>query len=76
MKLSEYRKLRNLNRAQFGAEVGATSISVWRWETGRCMPKPRMITRIREATAGAVTLEDHGRAFEEFHAQGAQREAA
>jgi DNA-binding XRE family transcriptional regulator len=65
MKLQDYRKLRGISRAKFGQLVGATGIQVWRWETGRCMPKPAMIQRIWANTQGAVTADDHQRAIEE-----------
>ncbi len=59
MKLIEYRKLRGLTRARFGQLVGATGVSVWRWETGRALPKPETAEAIRAGTGGAVTADDH-----------------
>jgi transcriptional regulator with XRE-family HTH domain len=65
MKLHEYRKLRGMTREQFGQLVGVTGIQVWRWETGRSMPKPAVIDTIRAGTGGAVTAEDHHQAVRE-----------
>jgi DNA-binding XRE family transcriptional regulator len=62
MKLQEYRKLRGLSRAAFGKLVGANWVTVYRWETGRSMPKPAMIQRIWANTQGAVTADDHHQA--------------
>ncbi|MEY4952372.1 MAG: putative antitoxin of bacterial toxin-antitoxin system, YdaS/YdaT [Pseudomonadota bacterium] len=62
MELKEYRRLRGLSRASFGRLVGVTGMQVWRWETGRSMPKPPVVDAIRSGTGGAVTAEDHQRA--------------
>jgi hypothetical protein len=64
MKLADYRKLRGLSRAAFGQLVGVNWVTVYRWETGRCMPKPAMIKRVWANTQGAVTADDHQRATE------------
>lgn len=64
MKLENYRELRGLSRAAFGKLVGVNWVTVYRWETGRCMPKPAMIKRIWASTQGAVTADDHQRAAE------------
>lgn len=62
MKLKDYRQLRGLSRQQFGQLVGVTGVQVWRWETGRSMPKPEVVDAIRAGTGGAVTAEDHHQA--------------
>lgn len=62
MKLKDYRQLRRLSRAAFGQLVGVTGVQVWRWETGRSMPKPAVVDAIRAGTGGAVTAEDHHQA--------------
>lgn len=62
MRLKDYRQLRGLSRAAFGQLVGVTGIQVWRWETGRSMPKPAVVDAIRAGTGGAVTAEDHHQA--------------
>lgn len=64
MKLKDYRALRNLTRADLGALLGITGIQVWRIETGRCFPRAATARKIAEVTAGAVTVADHGAAFE------------
>lgn len=64
MKLQDFRKLRGLTRAAMGELVGITGIQVWRIETGRSFPLASTIRKIREATADAVTADDHSKAFE------------
>ncbi len=58
MKLKEYRKLRGLSRAKFGKLIGVSGLQVWRYETGRTMPKPEVVQAIAGATQGAVTAQD------------------
>ena len=69
MQLLEFRKLRRLSRAALGRELGGVAgVTVWRWETGRAIPQPRMIARIREYSGGAVTADDHHQAAEAYRA--------
>lgn len=68
MKLQDYRKLRGLSRAGLGLLVGVTGIQIWRIETGRSMPRPVTVRSIYEESNGAVTADDHSRAFEECRA--------
>lgn len=64
MKLQDYRKLRGISRARFGALVGITGIQIWRIETGRSFPTPPNIKKIWIETGGAVTANDHAAAVE------------
>lgn len=58
MKLQDYRKLLGLSRAKAAAELGTTTTTIYRWETGRMYPSIEAAKRIREWTKGAVTLDD------------------
>ena len=69
MKLKDYRDLKRISRAKFGALVGVGGIQVWRYETGRSVPKPAIVKAIADATAGAVTADDHHRAVAERAAE-------
>lgn len=69
MKLKDYRELKGISRAKFGVLVGVGGIQIWRYETGRSMPKPEIVSAISAATQGAVTADDHHRAVAEAAAQ-------
>lgn len=64
MKLADYRKLKGYSRAKLGELLLVTGVTVWRWETGRSIPKPLMIRAIAHHTQGAVSADDHHRAAE------------
>ena len=58
MKLKDYRALIKISRAKAGAALGVTGLSIWRWETGRCMPGGEMLAKIKTWSKGAVTADD------------------
>jgi hypothetical protein len=39
--------------------TGAHSVSILRWASGICFPRPSMVSRVEEATDGEVRIEDH-----------------
>lgn len=58
MKLKDYRtKVAKLSRAKFGALIGVTGITVWRYETGRQIPRPETILAICKVTKNQVTAD-------------------
>jgi predicted transcriptional regulator len=58
MTLAEYLKVAKLTRAAFAAQIGATQVAVSRYITGRRIPHPNVMVRIKQATGGAVTADD------------------
>ena len=58
MQLIEYRKLRGLTRLQIAGELQTTENTVYRWETGKQMPRREDLKRIKEWSNGAVTADD------------------
>ena len=58
MTLQDYRKLAGLSRAKAAAALGVTSVTVYRWETGRVTPSVDAIRRIQVWSKGAVTAND------------------
>ena len=65
MQLIEFRKGRKLSRAALGKMVGVDGITIYRWETGRSMPKPAQVRKVQEVTEGAVTADDHQQAVDD-----------
>lgn len=58
MKLGDFLSEKTLSQAEFAALIGATQAAVSRYVAGSRMPRRNHLTRIREATAGAVTAND------------------
>lgn len=58
MQLIEYRKLRSLTRLQVAGELQTTENTVYRWETGKQMPRRDDLKRIKQWSGGAVTADD------------------
>ena len=58
MLLLNYRKLRKLTRAAAGKQLGVSGVTIYRWETGRQMPRRDDLQRISEWSAGAVQAND------------------
>jgi DNA-binding transcriptional regulator YiaG len=56
--LIEFRNERRLSRADFGAALDVTEVTVWRWETGKRKPRGDNLKRICELTglSAAVVL--------------------
>lgn len=58
MKLSDWRKARNMTQAEFSELVGACLISVSRWERGVRIPDPKFQRAIMDITKGRVRPND------------------
>lgn len=58
MDLLEYRHITRLSRDEIAELIGVCAMTVWRIETGRVMPRPETMRRIKLATKGAVTPND------------------
>lgn len=58
MLLKDYRKLRNLTRAKAGEQLGVSGVSIYRWETGRQMPRREDLLNISKWSDGAVQAND------------------
>jgi transcriptional regulator with XRE-family HTH domain len=63
MKLQAFRvSIKMQTREQAAAHFGVDPATIWRWETGRCIPKPEQIQAVKEWSDGLVTANDfhHG----------------
>lgn len=58
MRLADYRKLRCLSREAAARELQTTATTIYRWESGRCVPCPASIVRIAAWSCEAVTAND------------------
>lgn len=58
MKLIDYRKLMGLSRAKAAAQLNTTGVTIYRYESGRMSPSPKMALRIKGWSKGAVTLDE------------------
>lgn len=58
MKLSEWRKSHGFSQAQAATLIEVTQPAYCRYESGRNMPRPEVMARIREVTGGTVTAND------------------
>lgn len=58
MDLSAYLTKSKTTYEAFAKTVGASSFAVGKWARGQRMPRAMMLSRIREATGGAVTADD------------------
>lgn len=67
MKLSTYLVKHNIKPDDFASSIGVDRATVFRWMSGASFPRRGLIKRIREHTAGEVTLVD----FDEADEQGA-----
>lgn len=45
---------RGMTEQAFGLEIGVSQAAVHRYRTGKRLPKPEVMARIRQATAGEV----------------------
>lgn len=57
MKLSEWRKAKDLKPVDVAALIGCTTVALGRYERGR-VPEPGKLQKIIEVTGGAVTAND------------------
>ena len=57
-KLATYLTDHGIARETFAASIGVDTVSVCRYVLGRRRPRWDVMTRIREATKGAVTADD------------------
>ena len=57
-KLKAWLKLKHLTLAEFGAQIGHSGTSVWRWADGRHTPRWPVLRRIYEVTDGYITPND------------------
>lgn len=48
--LIKARQARGLSRAEFGAALDVTEVTVWRWETGKRKPRGDDLKRVCEFT--------------------------
>lgn len=58
MKLAEYLAANGLSQAEFAKIIEASQVAVSRYASGRRMPRPARLLRIKEATGGLVTGND------------------
>lgn len=58
MRLGSYLKVKEITRADFGAEIGVSHVSVVRYVKGQRMPRPDVLERIHKVTHGEVTYAD------------------
>jgi len=60
MKLNDWLATREteISNSEFAERIGVSRQAVWRYRLGERMPRPDVISRIREATRGAVTAND------------------
>lgn len=57
-KLDEYLTQNCISSADFAGKIGADHSTVWRLRNGKMRPGADLIIAIRNATDGAVTLDD------------------
>lgn len=57
MKLATWLVESDQKDAEFAKAIGVSRQALWRYKAGR-IPKPSVMSKIREATAGAVTSLD------------------
>lgn len=48
--LTLFRQQRGLTRAQLGAEINVSEVTIWRWENGKRMPRGEDLRRLCEFT--------------------------
>jgi transcriptional regulator with XRE-family HTH domain len=58
MKLDRYLELTKQTRADFAQLVGVTEVSLSRYITGNRIPRPSLLKKIAQASAGAVMPND------------------
>jgi transcriptional regulator with XRE-family HTH domain len=58
MNLQAYLDRNDLSRADFAKQIGVSEVAVTRYIGGKRMPRPEVLSKIREATNGAVTPND------------------
>ena len=58
MTLKEYLSEQGLTHEAFGASIGVTTPTAWRYANGKRYPSPAVMRRIVEATGGAVGPQD------------------
>ena len=58
MNLATYLSERKISDARFAELIGVSQVAVTRYATGKRVPRPEHMKRIREVTAGQVTPDD------------------
>jgi len=48
--LEDFRKARNLSRADLGVQIGVTEVTIWRWETRKRVPRGDDLRKLCEVT--------------------------
>lgn len=46
MRFKEYRQKAGLTVAEVAQEMGITDVAIYLWETGRCYPRPALLTKL------------------------------
>lgn len=54
--LEAFMKENGLTNDSFGAKVGVSGVTVWRWANGKARPSWENVAAIEAATGGAVTF--------------------
>jgi transcriptional regulator with XRE-family HTH domain len=58
MKLADWLTQNTVPDAAFAETIGVSRQALWRYKADERMPRPAILSRIREATGGSVTADD------------------
>lgn len=58
MLLQDYLKRQSITKYKAAQQLGVTWHTLWRWCTGRTIPQPDMMAKVRDWSGGKVTPND------------------